>query len=124
MPGTQVATIGTYDFGAPATEAVVLSFRTKKDQGGKLELLFTNDDGAATGTVTVQVSANGSSYSDTTAAANLTAVADKAIAPKITMAYTVLLRRGTDLYMRVQAVGGCRMGLQIRGDDILEPITI
>ena len=112
MPKSQVAVIANYDFGAPAVEAEVLKFRVKG--GGKLGLRFENADGVNDVEVTVQVSADGSSWTDTAATPNLEAVANETIQKRTFKDFTILLREGADAYMRVQAVGGARAVMQVR----------
>jgi hypothetical protein len=123
MPQSQVAKRDVYDFGAPAAEAVVLKFRVPR--GGKLDLNFENSEGVADGEVTVQVSEDGVTYADTTAAANLVAVANEAVQRGCRKSFAgVLLREGLDNYMQVQALGGCRMNLQMVKDQNLEIVQI
>lgn len=124
MPLSQVANIGVYDFGAPTAIATVLIFRVKGKTGGKLSLKFENPDGVNDGTVSVEVSADGVTYAATTAGNNLAAVTSVAVPRRTAKDATILLRRDTDAWMRVRALGACRMQLQIRGDAILEPVTI
>lgn len=124
MPLSQVANIGVYDFGAPTTVGTVLQFRVKGNQGGKVIMAFENPDGENNGTVSVEVSVNGSSFSATTAGNNLTAVTNLSVPRKVRKEATVLLRRDIDLYVRVTASGPARMQLQLRGDQILEPKVI
>lgn len=124
MPQNQIATQGHYDFGAPVTEGEVLRFRTRDNRGGKLQLLFENPDGESDGVVTVQVSPDGTTWADTTAAANLEAVADVTVERRCSRQAEILIRPNEDAFMRVQASGGTRMALQIRGDAILEIVDI
>lgn len=124
MPASQVANIAVFDFGAPAATGTVLQFRTKIDRSGKLDLKFENSDGANDLTVSVEVSTNGSSWAATTAGNNLVAVTNVAVPKKVSKEATILLRRGIDLYVRVRASGSARGQLQVRGDVILEPVTI
>jgi len=132
MPGTQIASQGNFDFGAPAASGEVLRFRTKKSRGGKLILVFENPSGGANDlTVSVQVApsiaivANGVESPDTfvatDAALNLAAVTDLVVAKNTTREVTILIRPGIDTFMRVLASGATRGIMQIRGDDILEP---
>lgn len=120
MPRTQVASIGTYDFGAPTAEGVVLQFRKKDGVGGRLQLTFENpEDSVANLEVTVQVGEDGTTWADTSAANNLTAIANQTIVRKAHRTYEMLLRT-IDNYFRVQAVGATRGILQMRGDQKLE----
>lgn len=134
MPGTQIATMGNFDFGAPATEGEVLRFLVKHKQGGKLILTFENPSGGANDiTVSVEVAppvndppGDGQvlapdTFVATTAANNLAAITDLLVAKNTTREATILLRPGIDVFMRVTAAGASRGILQIRGDDILEP---
>lgn len=116
MPRSQTANTGVYDFGAPVTEGAPLVFRAR--HGGRLTMRFENY-GDTDLTVTVQVAPDGSTWADTTSAANTTAVADEAIPPRQYREFDVLLRDGQDTWMRVQASGGVRGQLQIRGDESL-----
>jgi transposase-like protein len=116
MPRTQTANTGVYDFGAPVTEGVPLRFKAR--QGGRLTVRMENY-GDSTLTCTLQVSADGTSYADTTVAANGDAVADEAIPARQFREFQIFLRQGQDNYMRLQAVGGVRGQLQIRGDEAL-----
>jgi hypothetical protein len=124
MPQNQVANIAVFDFGAPAATATVLKFRAKPNVGGKLDLKFENSDGANQITVSVEVSADNVTYAATTAGNNLAAVTNLAVPRKVSKEATILLRRGVDLYLRVTASGSARGQLQMRGDPILEPMTI
>lgn len=113
--------------------AVVKKFRLKQASGGKLILEFTNDDGVNDLTVSVQVAftptgltptgAN-NGWAATTVANNLTAVTNISVPKKTTKSATLLLRRGIDHYVRILGVGRCRAQVQIRGDQILEPLSI
>jgi hypothetical protein len=113
--------------------SVVLRFRVKHDQGGKLDLKFENAIGENAMTVSVQVatsptgltptSPNGG-YAATTAGNNLAAVTNLSVPKRTSKEATILLRRGVDRYVRVLATGSCRGQLQIRGDQILEPVRI
>jgi hypothetical protein len=118
MPQSQVAAVQNYDFGAPATEDEVLKFRVK--HGGELALRFEHVEGDTDGEVTVQVAPDGDTWADTTAAANRVAIANAAIPIAQKRDYTILLRAEEDAWMRVQAVGGCRMVMQVRADMNLE----
>ena len=118
MPQSQVAAVQNFDFGAPAVEAVVLKFRVK--HGGEAQLRFENTVGEADGEVTVQVAPDGTTWADTAAAENRVAVANEAIPQKQKRDFTILLRHNLDKWVQVLAVGGCRMGLQIRADMNLE----
>lgn len=117
MPSMQTAVVANYDFGAPVAEAVVLEFRVKENQGGKLDLMFENQSENPM-TVTVQVSADGTTYADTS-------VADLEVLAKTRSdAKTILLRQGLDKFVRLQAVGGTRGRLQVRPDSLLDIIRV
>lgn len=118
MPRTQTANVGNYDFGAPVAEGVALKFKTRDNQGGRLTARFENY-GDSDLTVTVQVSADDSTYADTAVATNGNAVADEVVPPRQHREFEFFLRAGQDNYMRVQALGGVRGLLQLRGDEIL-----
>jgi len=118
MPASQVAKVQNFDFGAPAAEASVLKFQVRK--GGKCTLRFENPEGVADGEVTVQVSDDGTTWADMTAANNLTAVANVSIPRKQWREYVVLLRETKDAFMQVLAVGSTRLQMQIRADAKLE----
>jgi hypothetical protein len=124
MPQTQAASVSTYDFGAPSALATVLTFRVM--HGGLMQLRFESADGAATGVVTMQRSADNITYANTTAAENTTAVVAQNVARAQPKDFSVSMRDGVDNYMRVQASGGTRLQLQIRSapDDMLEIIRI
>ncbi len=118
MPQSQIAKVQLFDFGAPAVEAEVLKFRVS--QGGELSLRFENTVGEADGEVTVQVAPDGSTWADTDAANNRVAVANESIPRGQKRDYTILLRAVEDAWLRVQAVGGCRMEMQARADANLQ----
>lgn len=118
MPSMQSANVATYDFGAPVTEDVVLKFRVRELQGGKLDFLFENTSERDL-EVTVQVSADDSSWSDTSEVANLTVPAKARSDAK-----TILMRQDKDKYVRIQAVGGTRGRVQIRPDSLLDIVRI
>lgn len=117
MPRTQVANIGTYAFGAgvSATNFPVFAVR----RGGRLTIRIENQGDAAM-TVTLQVSADNSSWTTTTAAANTTAVSSASVPVRQYREYQISLREGQDKFMRLQASGGVRGEMQVRGDEILE----
>lgn len=117
MPRSQLANIGTYGFGAGITENAPLLFSVRR--GGRLTVRAENQGDVAIA-VTLQVSADNSSFADTTAAANGTAVADVSIPVRQHREWQISLRQGQDKFFRLQSVGGGRGELQIRGDEILE----
>lgn len=116
MPRTQTANVAIYDFGAPVTEDAVLTFQARR--GGRLTVRLENY-GDTDLAATLQVSDDGSTWADTTAAANTTAVADVTIPPRQYREYQISLRDGEDAWMRLQASGGVRGQMQVRGDEIL-----
>lgn len=117
MPSMQSAVVANYDFGAPVVEDVVLSFRVKENQGGKLDLMIENQSENPL-TATIQVSEDGVTYADTS-------VADLEVLAKTRSdGQTILLRQGLDKFVRVQAVGGTRGRLQVRPDSLLDIIRI
>ena len=122
MPQTQVAQVASYDFGAPAVVGTVLEFRARK--GGKLDLKFEAENAAGPVTVTVQVSADGAVWADTTATDNGEAIVAVVVPPKQSREFTINLRETLDNRIRVQASGSARGQLQIRGTVDLESVTI
>jgi hypothetical protein len=124
MPRSQVAAVDTFDFGAPLTEDTVLEFKVR--HGGKLSFRFEVASEAENDvTVTVQVSADGSSYSDSAADTNLVAIADEVVAAGGTKDFAdFLLREDEDKFMRILAVGGSRANVQIRGGSLLDIVNI
>lgn len=116
MPRTQTANVGNYDFGAPVAEGVPLKFAARN--GGRLTARFENY-GDSDLTVTLQVSADDSTYADTAATPNGSAVADEVIPPRQYREFQINLREGQDNYLRLQALGGVRGLLQLRGDEAL-----
>ena len=117
MPSNQVATVATYDFGAPVAEAVALKFRVREKEGGKLSLQFENNSVLPLA-VTVQVSSDDSTYADS-------AIADLSVLAKTRSdVQNLLVRAGKDLFVQILAVGGTRGNVQIRPDSLLEIMTI
>ena len=115
MPRSQVATVANYDFGAPAAEAVVLRFQVRKGHGGNLPLTFENLDAVA-GEITVQVSDDDVTFADVGNAALVNA----AVGAKQEVNEVLNLRQGKDNFVRVQALGGVRMRMQVRHDEALQ----
>ncbi len=124
MPKSQVANVPIYDVGCPVTEAVVLKFRVRDKQGGKLQMAFIAEDSDAALTFTVQVSVDGVTYTDTTAAENQTAVADLSVNARTRRDRVVFLRPQIDNFVQIQASGGGRGQVEIRRDDLLDIIKI
>lgn len=122
MPRIQSAVVDNYDYGAPAVEAEVLKFKVKK--AGRLIVTFLNADGAADIVNTLQVSPDGSTWADTSAANNLAAVADETVVKRGSASFETLLRAGEDLYLRLLAVGGARGQMQVRGEAELDILSI
>ena len=121
MPRTQAAHVATYQFGAPGTKTAVLAFEVR--QGGRQEFRFESADADEDVTVSVEVSEDGSSFVATTAADNVEAVTDEVIKPRTSRNFSVLLRAGKDLFVRVLASGDDRGEVQIRGPAELEIST-
>ena len=121
MPRTQVANIGTYGFGAGVTENAPLTFSVR--QGGRLSLRFENQGDRAL-EVTAQVSADGTTWADTAATPNGTAIANQSIPVRTFKEFSINLRQGQDNFFRIQSVGGVRGELQVRGDEILQVKTV
>jgi hypothetical protein len=122
MPKSQVAAVQNFDVGLPATEGEVLKFRVV--HGGKVSMRFENAEGLYDGTVSVQVSPDGSTWADTTDADNLKGVVDEVIPQVEHRDYTLLLREGVDTHMRVVGLGETRLQVQIRADMNLETLKI
>jgi len=124
MPRTQVANIGTYGFGAGVSENAPLTFAVRR--GGRLTVRVENQNEPSTTalTVTLQVSADNSTWADTTAAANTTAVADVSVPARQYREWQISLRQGQDLFFRLQAAGAGRGEMQVRGDEILQIKTV
>jgi len=136
MPATQTALRAVYEIGAPNAEGIVLGFRVRNQQGGKLELLVENPISSRpatpgfenTGlqqpfTYSIQVApalATGlpDTFVDTTAADNLEAVVDVVATPGCNNSHTVLMRPGVDVFVLMVASGGARGQLQVVGDQI------
>lgn len=129
MPTPQVANIGTYDFGAAVAAGapgdVVLVFRKKPGQGGKVRMTFVNppDNPAGSLTVSVEVSEDGTSYAATTAANNLVAITNHVLPSRTNKNFELLLRVD-DAFMRVRAIGALRGQLLFHGDEMLDIVTI
>ena len=129
MPQLQVANIGTYDFGARVTAGapgdVVLSFRKRPGQGGKLILTFENppDNPDGSLTVSVEVSEDGTTYAATTVANNLVAITNAVVLARQHRTFELGLRVD-DNFVRVRAIGSLRGILMIHGDELLDIITI
>jgi hypothetical protein len=116
MPKSQVAHVANFDFGAPVVSGEVLKF--KVEMPGKRTLRFEAVGENNPITVTVQVSPDGSAWSNTSAAANVTAVVSEVIGVGQWKEYVVNLRAEKDLYMRVNASGGDRAQMQMRGGNV------
>lgn len=134
MPANQIASTANFDFGAPVALGTVLLFKVKDHRGGKLNLRFENPDGRAAVAVTVQVAPSDAiaagdaevpdTFANTSAANNGAAIVGLSVGQRQSREATIFLRSGLDQWLRVQASGGARAALQIRGDAILEPVTI
>lgn len=137
MPATQTAVRAVYDFDAPAVEGLAgqLGFRTRNNQGGKLQLTFENPISSRpatpgfenTGlqlpiTFSVQVApalADGTpdTFVDTAAALNLETIVDIEVGPGQNRVHELLLRPGLDAFVLVTASGGARGQLLVVGDE-------
>lgn len=115
MPINQVATVANYDFGAPVVEAQVLKFRVRENQGGVISASVENY-GDTDLVVTVK-----SSPDDVTYTNELGAVTVKGRTAKD---FTFLVNASTDVFVKIMASGGVRGCVQMRGDSILEAISI
>lgn len=128
-PTPQVANIGTYDFGAPAAAGapgdVVLIFRKRPGQGGKVTLTFVNpvDNPAGTLTVSTEVSEDGTTYAATTAANNLVAITGATLVSRQKRTFEQLFRVD-DNFMRVRASGALRGQLLIHGDELFDIVRV
>ena len=122
MPISNVGSVDHYPFGAPASAATVLKFRVK--QGGSIAVRLSAEESETDLTMSVQVSADNSTYNATTAALNGTAVTDTSVPARTFKDVAVKLRAGVDLYMRVLASGSGKGACQIRHDGILEPMPV
>lgn len=123
MPQTQTAQVAVYDFGAPVAIGTVLQFRAR--QGGKLDIKFENPAPSSVPFIaTLQVSADGITWADTSATSNGEAVAAVSVPPRESKEFTVILRADKDRHFRLRASGGTRGQVQIRPDSILEIVAI
>lgn len=127
MPNSQTGVVANYDFGAPNAEGIVLGFRVRNNEGGKVSLRFEMDatkDNTGSVTYSVQVAplaADGVSpgtFADSAAANNLEAVEDVVVAPGTYREHELLLRPGVDAFVAVVASGGGRVQMQVRGDEV------
>lgn len=129
MPANQTAATGVYGFGAPngadddANEILRFSVRRGANINVRVENLG-RDETEGDVTFSIQVSPLTISWADTTAAANLTAVADVAIGPREHRDFPIGLRQGTDQMLRFVASGGVQGNVQINGDEHLQIVTI
>jgi hypothetical protein len=125
MPNTNVGNVPVYSVGCPVAEAMVLRFRVRDNQGGKILLGLSAERSNEDLTFTAQVSESETSgYSDTTEAANESAVADISVTARTRRDYTVFLRPQVDKYFQILAYGGDVADIEIRNDggllDIVE----
>ena len=88
--------------------------------GGVIQLRFENPEGLNDATISVEVSADNSTYAATTAANNLEAITNVSIPRKTFNDYELLLRQGVDLYMRVRGSGRTRVQMQVRTGGFLD----
>jgi hypothetical protein len=112
----QAAKVSTYEFGAPVAEAVVIRFKVREAQGGIVNFNFQNP-GDNDGIVTVQDSADGTTWYDT-------ALADLTIKSGGYKSTDVQIKQNTRRHLRVQASGGTRMQLQIRPNELLDIVVV
>ncbi len=120
MPRSQVAVIDNFDLGLPAAAAQVIEFKLRPDHGGVIQLRFENSEGENDATLSVQVSADGSSWNATSAANNLEVITNVSIPRKTFNDYELLLRPGIDNYVRVTGSGRTRVQLQLRHGGLLD----
>jgi hypothetical protein len=111
MPLVQSAQVATFEYGAPVAVGTVGRFGVNR--GGEVDFTFANlgDDPL---TVSIQVSADDSTYNATTAGNNTNAVTNLVIPAKVTQTRTVLMRNGIDKYFRIRASGGVLFQTQLR----------
>lgn len=121
MPSNQTAQVPHFDFGAPVLPAPVLTFAVRR--GGKVVLTFLNDAGMSPVTASVKVSPDGASYIATTDDDNTNAVTNIVVKPRCSSTIEMNLRPGVDMFMQVEASGGVRAAMQVRGGESagLEP---
>lgn len=125
MPQSQAARRSYYQFGAAPEgasndDAEVLRFQRKFNEGGDLHLLFEAPEAENDLSVTVQVSEDGSTWNDTTAAQNGAAVVDESLSPKTRRMFTISVRPKLDEYIRILARGSDRGGVTVTGNEIQE----
>jgi hypothetical protein len=92
-------------------------------RGGLVQMRFEGIGSAAIA-VTVQVSADGKTWANTSAAANVQAIVSESIAPSQHKNFEINLRAGLDNYVRVIAVGGDRGQVQVRSEVELEVVRL
>lgn len=114
MPLTQSAVVANHDVGLPAVAAAVAIFSSSR--GGLLEISLENADGAVSGTVSLQVSADGVTYANASAAANGQAIANVVIKPGTRQVFAITLREGQDNFLQIYGSGGVRLQAQFRGN--------
>lgn len=115
MPLSQTASVPNHDIGLPAVAANGIA-RFKASKGGKLSIEFENADGVADGTVSVEVSADDSTYAATSVANNGAVVTNAVIQRGTRKGFTITLRQGLDNFLRINGSGGTRLQVQFRGD--------
>lgn len=140
MPKTQVAAVSNYDVNAPVAVAAagkveVLRLRQRYARGANLRFGFepvsqfggADEEAESDVEVSVQVSANGTSWSATTASNNGAAVTDEAIVRLSSTDFQVRLRAGVDLYCRVIArstgLKASRLHIQVRGNEDVDVVS-
>lgn len=101
--------------------------RLKVNNGGLVAVRIENGDGLHPLDVTLQVSADGVTWANTSAANNGDAVVNEAVARTAAVDFSVLLRQDTDNYLRLVArgTGGESRGqMQLRGRPALDIVQI
>lgn len=128
MPQKQVAAVSVYDVNAPAVAATVLVLRQRFARGGKVLFNFRpttsfggHDETAENdATVSLEVSDDGTTFVATTAAANLAVVTDEVVGALTERTFEIALRQGVDNFVRVVALGGTRLQIQVSPNHDLE----
>jgi len=136
MPKSQVAAVSNYDVNFPvgaaaADQVPVLALRSRFGRGGKITFRIEptsgfggeNEDAESDVEVSIEVSADGVTFTPTTAANNGVAVTDEAIPALTHGEFEINLRQGLDNVVRVQGRGtdrGSRVHIQVRGNSDLD----
>jgi len=136
MPKSQVAAVSNYDVNFPvgaaaADQVVALKLRSRFGRGGKVTIRIEptssfggqNEDAESDVEVTVQVSEDGVTFANTTAANNGVAVVDEAVVALTHKEFEIGLRQGKDVFVQVKGRGitrGARVHIQVRGNEDLD----